>query len=532
MSSLELPTGLWILPASLHTSACALDTQALTLGFAESSRLCAPLLTVRSKVLPSRTWSQKWKRDSWTLHLFGRILKPSLGNSFSAAYASSLAVIPASPLAPPACDSDTRTPDIFGHTSSPGSKYACPTCVSLKTSKGIFPLDCATCSKIWKTQVTELRLDYSARLRSALLTSASESSSWPTASARDWKDSPGMATEAVDKDGSRQLVCPTAARAVFVHCGPAAPVPHSTPGNPLELWATPAAAQADQGQNEADGKRSQTLIGQARGQVWMTPNVPNGGRSPAIPMSMTGKKADGTKGQVGLENQVRWATPRADEHGQKNSQDNHMAVSAQVKQTWPTPNTAPTAPNSGLNRGKNHGGIRPRNKSQCLGDMAKWGTPRVTTNGGHPSPQCTGKGSRLEDQVSEGKTQKWATPRAEMDSSPRKLSDTVAQSDLNSQVKTWPTPRALSGGPESSERKKELGRTESGGSDLQAAAAGTLNPRWVETLMGIPVGWTMPGCARPVTIVSTSFDFVETESCPTPPNELSACSGESLPEES
>jgi hypothetical protein len=29
-----------------------------------------------------------------------------------------------------------------------------------------------------------------------------------------------------------------------------------------------------------------------------------------------------------------------------------------------------------------------------------------------------------------------------------------------------------------------------------------------------------------------AFDFVETESCPTPPNELSACSGESLPEES
>jgi hypothetical protein len=29
---------------------------------------------------------------------------------------------------------------------------------------------------------------------------------------------------------------------------------------------------------------------------------------------------------------------------------------------------------------------------------------------------------------------------------------------------------------------------------------GKLNPRWVETLMGLPVGWTMPSCASPVTI--------------------------------
>jgi hypothetical protein len=35
----------------------------------------------------------------------------------------------------------------------------------------------------------------------------------------------------------------------------------------------------------------------------------------------------------------------------------------------------------------------------------------------------------------------------------------------------WPTPRTITGGAESAERKQELGRTESGGSDLQSAAA-------------------------------------------------------------
>ena len=27
-----------------------------------------------------------------------------------------------------------------------------------------------------------------------------------------------------------------------------------------------------------------------------------------------------------------------------------------------------------------------------------------------------------------------------------------------------------------------------------------MNPRWVEALMGIPIGWTMPNCASPATV--------------------------------
>jgi len=38
------------------------------------------------------------------------------------------------------------------------------------------------------------------------------------------------------------------------------------------------------------------------------------------------------------------------------------------------------------------------------------------------------------------------------------------------------------------------------------AGAGKLNPRWVETLMGLPVGWTMPSCASPVTIAQMNCD--------------------------
>jgi hypothetical protein len=40
----------------------------------------------------------------------------------------------------------------------------------------------------------------------------------------------------------------------------------------------------------------------------------------------------------------------------------------------------------------------------------------------------------------------------------------------DSQLAAWPTPKTPTGGPESAERKQELGRTESGGGDLQAVA--------------------------------------------------------------
>jgi len=49
---------------------------------------------------------------------------------------------------------------------------------------------------------------------------------------------------------------------------------------------------------------------------------------------------------------------------------------------------------------------------------------------------------------------------------------------------------------------------------LDTQVGGKLNPRWVETLMGLPVGWTMPSCASPVIPESTSSASSETASSP------------------
>ena len=43
--------------------------------------------------------------------------------------------------------------------------------------------------------------------------------------------------------------------------------------------------------------------------------------------------------------------------------------------------------------------------------------------------------------------------------------------------------------------------------EARAMGCGKLNPRWVETLMGLPVGWTMPSCASPVTIERMNSDY-------------------------
>jgi len=96
-------------------------------------------------------------------------------------------------------------------------------------------------------------------------------------------------------------------------------------------------------------------------------------------------------------------------------------------------------------------------------------------------------------------------------------------------VKNWPTPNAadsFQGGTTQGNRKDpnlsiavhgQVGQM-NGSMDGSRRELYRLNARWVETLMGVPVGWTMPSCASPVTIEPTSCDSSETVSSPQPPS--------------
>ena len=79
-----------ILPKQLHTSAYVPDMKELGLDSEAFSQICEKSLTWRGKDSLSRTWLQRWKRESWIQHLSSRTLRPSHTESFVGKWTSSL----------------------------------------------------------------------------------------------------------------------------------------------------------------------------------------------------------------------------------------------------------------------------------------------------------------------------------------------------------------------------------------------------------------------------------------------------------
>jgi len=260
-----------ILPKQLHTLASVQDTEGLSLDLNESSHLCAQSLFVRSRLSPLRTWLQKWKRDSWTQHLFGRILKPSLGKAFETEWTSLLAAIPVSLSAQQESEPGKTTQDTCGLGLQMELLQCDQNYVSLKTSKDISRWGCPTLLKTWQEWVIERRGAYSARLNAVRRTSASECSLWPTIRTSEGggpndgqnRISPtgqrfgislaskvaflekNWATVSANEDSyriggdSQASKCLSAMARRGEMSGPPAPANHSTHGSRLESWATP-----------------------------------------------------------------------------------------------------------------------------------------------------------------------------------------------------------------------------------------------------------------------------------------------------
>jgi len=359
---------MWILPKQLHTLDSVQDTEALSLGLEESSQLCAQSLFVRSKPSPLRTWLAKWKRDSWTQHLYGRILNPSLGKAFETEWTSLLEVTPANHSPQPGSEQERTTKDTCGLGSQTEFGFCDQECASLKMSKDTSRWDSPASSATWKSWVTRCRGEYSARVKLARHTSASGCSSWPTPQTSD----PNGAASS-DRPAHRKQL-----RDVEHGLGLPAPANPST-----------------------DGSRPESLDQSQRNWQTFAHGTHNRGETPHRQVVKALVNGDKAKTQCLTVDQVfaeeikkQWATPRANKVHPEITEDNRDQLAN-------------------------------RNKSNLEEEIA-----------GH----C-------------GK------------------------------------------------------------------ATGKLNPRWVETLMGLPIGWTMPSCTRPVTIAPTNCDFLETESCQQLPSE-------------
>lgn len=228
--------------------------------------------------------------------------------------------------------------------------------------------------------------------------------------------------------------------------------------------------------------------------------------------------------------------------------------------SWPTPQTSdqngaasPDRPEhrlqlqdveTGFGR---HDRVRNNLDGSRQESWANWITPQAgdVTGSGKEAVQMWANGKRPKTSDQRLRTQvqamevrhSWATPKAsDPQHSGPNMRDSAGNYALPAQAvrESWATPRSCSAmsatiTPEAIE-SAHRGSRANYASNLEtqmvlknnAPAGSKLNPRWVETLMGLPVGWTMPSCVSPVTPELMNCDSSETESCQQLLNEHSA----------
>jgi hypothetical protein len=208
-----------------------------------------------------------------------------------------------------------------------------------------------------------------------------------------------------------------------------------------------------------------------------------------------------------------WATPAArDTQGQRGAAANARKG-----------NPLDTLPNQMAVYGQ----AAPASSSSFGSRQGLWPTPEGMAGG-----KTSRGGNRKDELLLSGMVKQWATPQAHDAQGPKTPEQIAAMrakghgvKNLNEMV-TWPTPSAScdQGGPSglaggSGNRKKLNSMLPE--AEAKAMGCGKLNPRWVETLMGLPIGWTMPSCTSPQTIAPMSCDSSAMELCPPPQSEPS-----------
>jgi len=244
----------------------------------------------------------------------------------------------------------------------------------------------------------------------------------------------------------------------------------------------------------------------------MTPDVPNGGRTLMPGTSPTGRRPDGSKAQVGLQNQVlSWPTPNATDGengsaGQVFARGNLSLTAAAAM--WPTPRAS--------EGNEDFAKVERSSTGVSLPTMAAiWSTPRAS-DGEKGSPnQAPGQGGGV---PLSAQAHKWRTPQA-MDAE-RGSNGTwepqakAGEHSLRHQIEKWKTPRTVFGSYTRDNGDPEKRRPSIDGQALafsrlapQSETLGetssserrSLNPLFVEWLMGWPPMWvrvwTNSGCS-------------------------------------
>lgn len=373
---------MWLIPRStswLFVPVSECSTKGSTPGCATSAPELALWVTSSGKPqLCPPSWVG-WKKRAWSRRLFGpETLKLSDGGNGMALWIALQRASPASPGQPPAGATERPTSAGSGPTSLGQFQKSNRHFAGSKTCGDLF-LEAGSSSSLLTLPASGSMLNgvLSPQPPLALPTSATESSSWPTATAQDGDSSGGSeprnrtltdaiqvwrspcATEAkrgvkqhpTPKDGEHSLVTQienwATPRAEDAECsgmrherGVADTLTAQT-----NLWATPVAASGRGGAEDpakkearqrANGGGTSDLLIQA--QQWPSPNVPNGGRT----TNTSNYREDGSKQQAELSAvAVKWPTPSATPDNTQNNSNSHGPTSlGEAIKLWPTPMTA------------------------------------------------------------------------------------------------------------------------------------------------------------------------------------------------
>jgi len=180
---------MWVLPNNYQPSSAFV---ADTVGSKEDLTLLESSIELslmwRSKPTSLRIWLQKWNRVNWLPHLFGRTLKLSQHTYFEEQLILSLAAIRASRSLQQEEEKEKKTLDTYSPILKSILKPSDQIDAFSRMSKDTYRLDSPQSSATWKKMVIQQRGEYSQRVKLAHHTKESESLSWPTPVASDWKN--------------------------------------------------------------------------------------------------------------------------------------------------------------------------------------------------------------------------------------------------------------------------------------------------------------------------------------------------------
>lgn len=237
-------------------------------------------------------------------------------------------------------------------------------------------------------------------------------------------------------------------------------------GTPLTMASTmwPTARQEDGESCGNHPDQVDSLTGAAY--LWPTPNVPNGGRT----SNTSSKRDDGSKRQIDLGAMANlWRTPDTPgAGGPRNRQDSigegHQVTIAEQAEHWQTPGT-----DSFRSRGgdrKDEMGLDQEARNWITPNARDWKSETGSENNSYD------KTPNLSRQV-----YGWWTPHGTREHDTDNSDSTYLARQVASIFASLPAP-PIPDGPQSSESDPTSRRR--------------LNPRFVEWLMGFPIGWTEP----------------------------------------